>query len=103
MPNRPREFADLIHILDGELRLITPTDPEGSDDDRSADHAGRAILPTHPRLSRPLPAGLADPQAAGDPPGTGGTAAGGTVGARGTPSPRTAICRLPWSGRTSGC
>ena len=26
---RPREFADLIHILDGELRLITPTDPEG--------------------------------------------------------------------------
>ena len=29
--DRPREFADLIHILDNELRLITPTDPEGSD------------------------------------------------------------------------
>ena len=28
--NRPREFDDLIHILDPELRLITPTDPEGS-------------------------------------------------------------------------
>ena len=28
--NRLREFDDLIHILDPELRLITPTDPEGS-------------------------------------------------------------------------
>jgi eukaryotic-like serine/threonine-protein kinase len=28
--NRPREFDDLLHILDLELRLITPTDPEGS-------------------------------------------------------------------------
>ncbi len=28
--NRPSDFADLIHILDPELRLITPTDPEGS-------------------------------------------------------------------------
>ncbi len=26
---RPRDFDDLIHILDPELRLITPTDPEG--------------------------------------------------------------------------
>ena len=33
---RPREFADLIHILDGELRLITPTDPEGKEDDVAA-------------------------------------------------------------------
>jgi hypothetical protein len=30
--DRPREFAELIHILDPELRLITPTDPEGSSD-----------------------------------------------------------------------
>ncbi len=28
--NRPRDFDDLIHILDPEVRLITPTDPEGS-------------------------------------------------------------------------
>ena len=28
--NRPTDFGDLIHILDPELRLITPTDPEGS-------------------------------------------------------------------------
>jgi formylglycine-generating enzyme required for sulfatase activity/tetratricopeptide (TPR) repeat protein len=26
----PREFGELLHILDGELRLITPTDPEES-------------------------------------------------------------------------
>ncbi len=28
--DRPRDFNDLIRILDPELRLITPTDPEGS-------------------------------------------------------------------------
>jgi hypothetical protein len=28
--NRPSDFDDLIRILDPELRLITPTDPEGS-------------------------------------------------------------------------
>ncbi len=27
--DRPRDFDDLIRILDPELRLITPTDPEG--------------------------------------------------------------------------
>lgn len=31
--SRPRHFADLIQILDSELRLITPTDPEGAADD----------------------------------------------------------------------
>src|SRR5205807_844831 len=29
--SRPRDFDDLIRILDGELRLITPTDPEGKE------------------------------------------------------------------------
>jgi serine/threonine protein kinase/formylglycine-generating enzyme required for sulfatase activity len=28
---RPQDFADLIRILDSELRLITPTEPEGRD------------------------------------------------------------------------
>ncbi len=28
--DRPRDFDDLIQILDAELKLITPTDPEGS-------------------------------------------------------------------------
>ena len=30
--NRPKDFDDLIRILDSEIRLITPTDPEGKDD-----------------------------------------------------------------------
>ena len=29
---RPRDFESLIHILDGDLRLITPTDPEEKDE-----------------------------------------------------------------------
>jgi len=29
---RPRDFDDLLRILDSEIRLITPTDPEGKDD-----------------------------------------------------------------------
>jgi eukaryotic-like serine/threonine-protein kinase len=29
--DRPRDFDDLMRILDPELRLITPTDPEGKD------------------------------------------------------------------------
>ena len=29
--NRPTDFDDLIRILDNEIRLITPTDPEGKD------------------------------------------------------------------------
>ncbi len=31
--DHPKEFDDLIHILDSEIRLITPTDPEGIDSD----------------------------------------------------------------------
>ena len=31
--NRPKDFDDLIHILDSEIRLITPTDPEGKEAD----------------------------------------------------------------------
>jgi serine/threonine protein kinase/formylglycine-generating enzyme required for sulfatase activity len=30
--SRPRDFDDLIRILDGEIRLITPTDPEGEEE-----------------------------------------------------------------------
>jgi serine/threonine protein kinase/formylglycine-generating enzyme required for sulfatase activity len=30
--NRPEDFAELLRILDGELRLITPTDPEGKEE-----------------------------------------------------------------------
>ena len=27
--DRPVEFAELIHILDNELRMVTPADPAG--------------------------------------------------------------------------
>lgn len=30
--SQPRDFEELLRILDGELRLLTPTDPEGKDD-----------------------------------------------------------------------
>jgi len=30
--SHPKDFDDLLHLLDGELRLITPTDPEGRDE-----------------------------------------------------------------------
>src|SRR5208283_3619330 len=33
--SRPKEFDDLIRILDGEIRLITPTDLEGKQVDDS--------------------------------------------------------------------
>ena len=39
--NRPSEFDDLIHILDNEIRLITPTDPAGEDGGRRAEDGGR--------------------------------------------------------------
>jgi hypothetical protein len=30
--SRPKEFDDLLRILDSEIRLLTPTDPEGNED-----------------------------------------------------------------------
>jgi len=53
--NRPRDFDDLIHILDPELRLITPTDPEGSVDDQSMTKPGeRYYQLTHDYLVHSL-------------------------------------------------
>ena len=34
--NRPGDFEDLLRILDGEIRLITPTDPEGREEGGAA-------------------------------------------------------------------
>ena len=53
--NRPRDFADLIHILDPELRLITPTDPEGSSsEDQPTTPSGRYYQLTHDYLVHSL-------------------------------------------------
>jgi serine/threonine protein kinase/formylglycine-generating enzyme required for sulfatase activity len=37
--NRPREFEELLGILDGGLRLITPTDPEGAESESALRHS----------------------------------------------------------------
>jgi serine/threonine protein kinase/formylglycine-generating enzyme required for sulfatase activity len=53
--DRPRDFSDLLHILDGELRLITPTDPEGSGDDPgTGSSGGRYYQLTHDYLVHSL-------------------------------------------------
>ena len=92
--NRPRDFDDLIRHPRPRASADHAHRPGRFLKRRSADHTERAILPTHPRLPGPLPAGLADPQAAGDPARTGGTAAGGTVGALECQArePPSAIC-----------
>jgi hypothetical protein len=51
---RARDFRDLLRILDSELRLITPTDPEGSGEpeapsaERRGPSAARSVLGTSP-------------------------------------------------------
>jgi hypothetical protein len=43
--NRPKDFDDLIRILDSEIRLITPTDPEGKEEaDESTTSAQTSLL-----------------------------------------------------------
>ena len=103
---RPQDFDDLLRILDSEIRLITPTDPEGDGRSRGVRLAGRAgpeVLPAHARLPGPLAAGLADPQAEGNPPGPGRAAAGGTRAAvvrqAGEPAPALDV----GMGQPSGC
>ncbi len=50
--SRPKDFDELLRILDGEIRLITPTDPEGKEgaDDLLARRASEGSA--HPSLAR---------------------------------------------------
>jgi eukaryotic-like serine/threonine-protein kinase len=55
--NRPKDFIDLIRLLDGELRLITPTDPEGVDGEAQqtlGPAGGRYFVLTHDYLVHSL-------------------------------------------------
>ena len=53
--NRPRDFDDLVHILDPEVRLITPTDPEGSSiDGKQTTPSGRYYQLAHDYLVHSL-------------------------------------------------
>jgi len=48
--DRPADFADLLRILDGELRLITPTAPEGRDSQSKSDLQSQYYQLTHDYL-----------------------------------------------------
>ncbi len=48
--NRPKDFEELLRILDGELRLITPTDPEGFESDSDSDPHTKYYQLTHDYL-----------------------------------------------------
>jgi serine/threonine protein kinase/formylglycine-generating enzyme required for sulfatase activity/tetratricopeptide (TPR) repeat protein len=53
--NRPRDFADLMHLLDNELRLITPTEPGDTGDGQpTASPSGRYFQLTHDYLVHSL-------------------------------------------------
>ena len=96
----PEEFDELLRILNSELSLITPIEPEGSESDGRQDATGREVLSAHPRLPRALAPGMADPQAAGNPPRPGRTAAGGALLALERPA-REPAPAFAGNGRTS--
>ncbi len=52
--NRSRDFGDLLQILDGELRLITPTDPEGSETESRTNPGSKYYQLTHDYLVPPV-------------------------------------------------
>ena len=77
----PDRFGRLISMLDGDLRMITPTvseDVEGESVTVRGEQIVRYYQLTHDYLV-PSIRGVADPQAAGDPAGTCGTSTGRTV------------------------
>jgi formylglycine-generating enzyme required for sulfatase activity len=45
---RPRDFDVLLRIIDTELRMVTPTDPEGNEDERLPGPARTDEAPTSP-------------------------------------------------------
>ena len=95
---RPKDFDDLLRILDSEIRLITPTDPgrvrirESCFRQATSSSGVRYYQLTHDYLVPSL-AGLADPQAEGDAARPGRTAAGGSGGGLERPAgePPTAV------------
>ncbi len=67
--NRPRQFDDLIHILDRELRLITPNRVGSHRRRSSSDNPCSPVLPIDPRLPSSRPSTVADSKATSDAPG----------------------------------
>ena len=52
--SRPKDFDDLVRILDGEIRLITPTDPEGKEEASSSQPGQKYYQLTHDYLVHSL-------------------------------------------------
>lgn len=52
--NQPRDFNELLRILDGKLRLITPTDPEGFHSESASQRSQKFYQLTHDYLVRSL-------------------------------------------------
>src|SRR5262249_31686602 len=52
---QPRDFDDLVRILDHELRLITPTDPEGAARDEGRAVSEREVAPSSSPSPDPSP------------------------------------------------
>ena len=50
----PSDFNELLRILDGQLRLITPTDPEGFQSDSDSDPGSKFYQLTHDFLVQSL-------------------------------------------------
>ena len=62
--NRSKDFHDLLCILDSEVRLITPTDPEGKDEEKYEDkrmNDEKAAAPRSDSASLPSDSSLTSP------------------------------------------
>ena len=102
--SRPNEFDELLRILNSELRLISPIEPEGSESDgQTKTQVGeKFFLLTHDYLVPSIREWLTRKQRETRQ-GDGRNYGWRNARRSGTPSPRTGICRRCWNGRTSGC
>ena len=101
-----KEFKDQLRALDHDVRLITPTDPEGTapESDDRPDPAGRFYQLTHDYLVPAIHEWLTREQPQDPPRSSRAAVIRGSerAGGSGTPSPRTDTCPRLLSGRTSG-
>jgi eukaryotic-like serine/threonine-protein kinase len=74
---RPHQFLDLLHILDSEVRLITPTAPEDKGDQALFTVSAEVeMLSTHTRLFGPVHSRMVESKTEAVATGSGGTELG---------------------------
>lgn len=100
--SRPSDFDSLIRILDPELRLISPTDPEGTSAEvLRTESKGQYYVLSHDYMVHSLREWLTRKLHR---PGEGERSfAWLSIPLCGTLCPGTAICHPPWNGQVSGC